>query len=74
MSQRVFDGVVVAKGASVKFEVGVELVITCAKTFVWRLEPAMDSSTIPKIGSRIFVMEVLFSLNIVRKEGKNANE
>jgi hypothetical protein len=67
MPHRVFDGVVVVKGAPVKFEVGVELVITCAKTFVCRLEPVMDSSTIPKIGSSIFVMEELFSLKRWKK-------
>jgi hypothetical protein len=38
-----------------RFEVGVGMVMSCAKTFDW-LEPAILNSTIPKIG-RIFVME-----------------
>jgi hypothetical protein len=48
-------GTVVIKGAPLRFEVGVGMVMSCAKTFDW-LEPAILNSTIPKIGT-IFVME-----------------
>jgi hypothetical protein len=47
--------VVVVKEAPFRFEVGVGLLMPCAKTLCW-LEPAMENRTIPKIG-RICILD-----------------